>query len=91
MFSTILNTLWVFFQPNIWFNNIWFWKALVDRTIRTVADESQKLRGKFEAEGKQLSPKLEATVNQVYQAAVKAANDFKTQADSVVNSITKKN
>lgn len=66
-------------------------KGLVDRTIRTVADESQKLRAKFEAEGKELSPKLQATVTQVYEAAVKTANDFKVQAESAINSIAKKN
>lgn len=59
--------------------------------MRTVVEETNKLRNRLEAEGQQLTPKIEATLKQVYESAVKTAEDFKTQAENAVNAIAKKN
>lgn len=66
-------------------------KEVAEKSISTVLTETKKLREKFEKEGSQITPKIEATIKQVYDSALKTANDFKTQAEAAVNSIAKKN
>lgn len=66
-------------------------KDVADRALRTVAEESEKLKTRLEAEGKQFTPKIQATIKQVNEAIVKTAKDFKTQAEATLNTITKKN
>lgn len=71
--------------------NFFCQQAVADRALRTVAEESQKLRTRLEAEGKQFTPKIEATIKQVNEAVVKTAQDLKTQAEAALNTISKKN
>lgn len=66
-------------------------QEVAERSLKTVVDESKKLRTRLEAEGQQISPKLEQTLKTVYDSAVKTAKDFKTQADKTINEIQKKN
>lgn len=62
-----------------------------ERSLRTVAEEATKLRTRLQAEGQQISPKLEATIKKVYESAVKTATDVQTQAQNAVNAVAKKN
>lgn len=66
-------------------------KGVADRALSTVAEETEKLRTRLEAEGKQFTPKIQATIDQVKEVVVKTANDFKTQAEAALNTISKKN
>lgn len=66
-------------------------QEVAERSLRTVVDETQKLRTRLQAEGQQISPKIEETLKAVYDSSVKTAQDFKTQAESAINSIQKKN
>lgn len=68
-----------------------FEQAVGERSLRTIVDETQKLRTKLAAAGEEVSPKLEATIKQVYEGAVKTAEDFKNQVETQVNAIAKKN
>lgn len=66
-------------------------QEVAEKSINTILTESKKLQEHFVKESSQITPKTEATVKQVYESALKTANDFKVQAEAAVNSIAKKN
>lgn len=67
-----------------------FQKAVGEQSLRTIVEESKNLRTRLEAAGQEITPKIEATLKQIYDSAVQTAQDFKTQAEAAVNTIAKK-
>lgn len=59
--------------------------------MNTIVDETKKLRTRLEAEGQQVSPKLEEALKSVYNSAVSTAKGFKEQVDTTINNISKGN
>lgn len=64
-------------------------KEYGEKTVKTVLEESKKLRDKLQAEGTKITPQLEAALKNVYDSAVKTANDLKVQAENAINTAKK--
>lgn len=59
--------------------------------MNTIISESKKLQDKLDAERVKLAPKLEAAIKNVYDSALKTANELRVQAETAMNSLSKKN
>lgn len=66
-------------------------QAVGERSLRTIVDETAKLRTRLQEAGTEITPKIEATLNQVVASAQETAQQFKTQAEAAVNTIAKQN
>lgn len=66
-------------------------QAVGERSLRTIVDETAKLRTRLQEAGAEITPKIEATLKQVVDSAQETAQQFKTQAEAAVNTIAKQN
>lgn len=65
-------------------------KDAAEKNIKSIAESVQNVRAKLEAEGQNISPQLEATLKSIVDNTAKAAEEFKTKAQSAVSAIQKK-
>ncbi|XP_055295701.1 uncharacterized protein LOC129565164 isoform X1 [Sitodiplosis mosellana] len=78
-------------NPELFSGDVQKLQDIADKTLRTVVQEGQKLKTRLEAEGERIKPQVEATLKQITEAATKTATEFKANAETAINSISKKN
>ncbi|XP_055295702.1 uncharacterized protein LOC129565164 isoform X2 [Sitodiplosis mosellana] len=88
--ATVLNDLKAK-NPELFSGDVQKLQDIADKTLRTVVQEGQKLKTRLEAEGERIKPQVEATLKQITEAATKTATEFKANAETAINSISKKN
>ncbi|XP_031617527.1 uncharacterized protein LOC116337255 [Contarinia nasturtii] len=78
-------------NPEIFSGDLKKLQSVGENALRTIADESEKLRSRLQAAGHEITPQIEQNLKKINEAVIKSAQDFKTQAESTLNSISKKN